>query len=369
MSLFQKVFQRISSNEVSAPAAPVSLSKAMANFERSRGDSGQDVSPGELSALADLHLEQGQNGEAAKFFDLAAARYSEMENWTYAEEAVDEADRLRATPSFIALLVRYEIALARGVVGDALDQIKALGALLRPSNADEITRLLEASDRHPNIDVEVEIQLCNLLCALGRDEAAVHRLEDLLRAAKKRRARTQAKRIQEHLDLLSPTKGLNKPAPDLKEPTRPQIDQPVRIVADPAKSRSVEQLIQKMRAGIEASGANAAKHYDLATALMDMGCYADAVREFQIAYADPQYRDAACESMLQIFVEQADPVMAEALIREVDWDKAAPGLQYWRARFAEASGDLETARQFYSRVAISDQDFADTRERLGNLSP
>jgi len=127
---------------------------------------------------------------------------------------------------------------------------------------------------------------------------------------------------------------------------------------------------QKVNENISAE--DAASHYDLGLAFMEMGLVDEAIAEFQVALRGGANPLATLELLGQCFVEKGQYAVAERVLEraltlpnvtEVDM----VGVLYHLARAEEALGRPHEAREHYERVLSVDIRFRDTGRRIEAL--
>jgi len=129
-------------------------------------------------------------------------------------------------------------------------------------------------------------------------------------------------------------------------------------------------LLTSLRARVPES--EAATHYDLGVALLQMSMYPEAVEEFQIAFRAPQTRIRAFEGLVESLIGQGTARLAYALLKNVGPElpegPAQQSAQYWMARAAELMNRRDEALAMYEDLAMSDAVFRDVAQRLERLS-
>ncbi|HEX8271587.1 MAG TPA: tetratricopeptide repeat protein [Longimicrobiaceae bacterium] len=127
---------------------------------------------------------------------------------------------------------------------------------------------------------------------------------------------------------------------------------------------------QKVNENISAE--DAASHYDLGLAFMEMGLVDEAIAEFQVALRAGANPLATLELLGRCFVDKGQSaVAARVLERALRIPGAAEadlvGVVYQLARCHEAMGDSAAAQEAYERVLAFDIRFRDTMTRLEAL--
>lgn len=127
---------------------------------------------------------------------------------------------------------------------------------------------------------------------------------------------------------------------------------------------------QKVNENISAE--DAASHYDLGLAFMEMGLVDEAIAEFQVALRAGANPLATLELLGRCFVDKGQSaVAARVLERALRIPGAAEadlvGVVYQLARCHEAMGDTAAAQEAYERVLAFDIRFRDTMTRLEAL--
>lgn len=163
--------------------------------------------PGKLlNTIGDMYRDLNNLELAIDFYEQAAFRFIEEESWTVAEAVVRKIETYAKRPTVNGLLASMEIALGRGLSGNAISTLERLGKVLKPSDGEDIARLIEIVDRYPAADSSVEVRLSELLCVAGRPERAVERLQVAYRVAKRAGDHKQIEDIESRLDQLDPAR-------------------------------------------------------------------------------------------------------------------------------------------------------------------
>jgi len=143
---------------------------------------------------------------------------------------------------------------------------------------------------------------------------------------------------------------------------------------------NVENLFQQFKAGVTAqiSETDAATHYDLGVAYREMGMYADAINEFEVAARDPN-RECVCRSVIGMIHLQFGNV--DAAIAAFQRGLEAPqktreqelALAYETADAYEARKNPESALYYFKHVATLEPSYRDPRggvqDRIRRLEP
>ncbi|WP_434042502.1 MULTISPECIES: tetratricopeptide repeat protein [Sorangium] len=149
-------------------------------------------------------------------------------------------------------------------------------------------------------------------------------------------------------------------------------------VQDDPRQVSVESVFEQFKAGVAAqvSESDASTHYDLGVAYKEMGLYADAIAEFELASRDPG-RECVCQSMIGVTHLQMGDIEAgiDALIRGLHASHKTVeqelALTYEIANAYEMLGVPEQALYYFQRVARMSPSYSDPRgsvaERLRRI--
>lgn len=149
-------------------------------------------------------------------------------------------------------------------------------------------------------------------------------------------------------------------------------------VQDDPRQVSVESVFEQFKAGVAAqiSESDASTHYDLGVAYKEMGLYADAIGEFELASRDPG-RECVCQSMIGVTHLQMGNIEAgiDALIRGLHASHKTVeqelALTYEIANAYEVLGVPEQALYYFQRVARMSPSYSDPRgsvaERLRRI--
>ncbi|QXE85308.1 tetratricopeptide repeat protein [Geomonas nitrogeniifigens] len=114
-------------------------------------------------------------------------------------------------------------------------------------------------------------------------------------------------------------------------------------------------------------------HYDLGIGYKEMGMYAGAIKEFEIAAANPQRRFDCLTLQAICYRDKGEPAKAEELLRRgLDLDVISKDertcLNYELAVLAEGSGAVEKAIELYREVMRANPAYQDASSRLSALS-
>lgn len=143
---------------------------------------------------------------------------------------------------------------------------------------------------------------------------------------------------------------------------------------------NVDTVFQQFKAGVTAqiSESDAATHYDLGVAYREMGMYADAINEFEVAARDPS-RECVCRSvigMIHLQFGNVDAAIA-AFLRGLEAPQKTReqelALAYETADAYEARKNPEQALHYFKHVASLDPNYRDPRggvqDRIRRLEP
>lgn len=158
------------------------------------------------------------------------------------------------------------------------------------------------------------------------------------------------------------------------------VEQPATTVQTEYPQWNVDTVFQQFKAGVTAqiSETDAATHYDLGVAYREMGMYADAINEFEVAARDPS-RECVCRSVIGMIHLQFGNV--DAAIAAFQRGLEAPqktreqelALAYETADAYEARKNPESALHYFKHVATLDPNYRDPRggvqDRIRRLEP
>ncbi|HMY16448.1 MAG TPA: tetratricopeptide repeat protein [Polyangium sp.] len=157
------------------------------------------------------------------------------------------------------------------------------------------------------------------------------------------------------------------------------VDQPVAAQAE-YPQWNVDTVFQQFKAGVTAqiSESDAATHYDLGVAYREMGMYADAINEFEVAAKDPS-RECVCRSVIGMIhlqfgnVDQAIAAFQRGLEAPQKTREQELALAYETADAYEARKNPEQALAYFKHVAALDSNYRDPRggvqDRIRRLEP
>jgi tetratricopeptide (TPR) repeat protein len=158
------------------------------------------------------------------------------------------------------------------------------------------------------------------------------------------------------------------------------VEQPAATTQAEYPQWNVDTVFQQFKAGVTAqiSETDAATHYDLGVAYREMGMYADAINEFEVAARDPS-RECVCRSVIGMIHLQFGNV--DAAIAAFQRGLEAPqktreqelALAYETADAYEARKNPESALHYFKHVASLDPHYRDPRggvqDRIRRLEP
>ena len=158
------------------------------------------------------------------------------------------------------------------------------------------------------------------------------------------------------------------------------VEQPAAVAQTEYPQWNVDTVFQQFKAGVTAqiSETDAATHYDLGVAYREMGMYADAINEFEVAARDPS-RECVCRSvigMIHLQFGNVDAAIA-AFQRGLDAPQKTReqelALAYETADAYEARKNPEQALHYFKHVAALDPNYRDPRggvqDRIRRLEP
>lgn len=138
-------------------------------------------------------------------------------------------------------------------------------------------------------------------------------------------------------------------------------------------ANQVRELARTLLASLRARipDEEAASHYDIGLAFLQMSMYPEAVEEFQIAFRAPEMRLRSFEGLVEALLGQRTPRLAYTLLRnlgpELPEGPAQMSAQYWMGRAAEQLGRPAEALALYEEIALVDMVFRDVATRLERL--
>jgi tetratricopeptide (TPR) repeat protein len=144
---------------------------------------------------------------------------------------------------------------------------------------------------------------------------------------------------------------------------------------EPSKQVDVEEVFAKFKEGVaqQVSADDTQSHYDLGVAYREMGLYEDAMREFDVAAADPA-RECVCRSMIgMILVErgrasEAIDAFMQGLYAEAKTPDQEMALCYEIASAYETVKHAKDALIYFQKVARRDASYRDVQERMRRLT-
>ncbi|MBK9260903.1 MAG: tetratricopeptide repeat protein [Polyangiaceae bacterium] len=158
------------------------------------------------------------------------------------------------------------------------------------------------------------------------------------------------------------------------------VEQPAAAAQAEYPQWNVDTVFQQFKAGVTAqiSESDAATHYDLGVAYREMGMYADAINEFEVAARDPS-RECVCRSvigMIHLQFGNVDAAIA-AFLRGLEAPQKTReqelALAYETADAYEARKNPEQALHYFKHVAQLDPNYRDPRggvqDRIRRLEP
>lgn len=236
MGIFDKLVR--SGGQSGDSEASVSPARALELYQKHQRDNTKPPA-GLLNTLGDMHRDLGEPKQAVDFYERAAFRYIQDENWTLADAATHKAVECAGGQTNNSLLASIEIGLARGLSGNYLSAIDRLASRLRPSDGALIDQLVEVVDRHPGTDLSLQIKVSEVLCNLARPERAVERLYLALRLANRMGRDAVVADIEARLDQLDPARDSLAPRNNIipQSPSVEWVESPVEErVADTSQA-------------------------------------------------------------------------------------------------------------------------------------
>ncbi len=152
------------------------------------------------------------------------------------------------------------------------------------------------------------------------------------------------------------------------------FDEPQPQVEAPSDTIDVDQVFAKFKEGVKATvdESDASTHYDLGVAYKEMGLFADAISEFQLAAQEPS-RTCTCYAMIGIIhrnqgeLDLAAQAFETALRGEQKTVDQEKNLTYDLALLAQERGHQQEYAQHLVDLAKLDPGFRDVTERLEAL--
>jgi tetratricopeptide (TPR) repeat protein len=155
--------------------------------------------------------------------------------------------------------------------------------------------------RAPELDLEEALEEIDFFISRGITEDARALLEEQLNRSPNNRLLLERWAELEELEHANGTSGNTQSAGDLYDLDAGSFDNfvPQSRVGDPTEQVDVEEVFAAFKEGVakQLSGDDFQAHYDLGLAYKEMGLTDDAVRELEIAAADPR-RVCVCKSMI-----------------------------------------------------------------------
>ncbi len=141
------------------------------------------------------------------------------------------------------------------------------------------------------------------------------------------------------------------------------------------KQIDVEEVFAKFKEGVAAqvSADDTQSHYDLGVAYREMGLFEDAIREFDIAAADPK-RECVCRSMIGMILKDLGRTSEaiEAFLQALHAPSKTPdqetSLCYDIGTSHESLRRTKDALTYFQKVMRRDSNFRDVQERVRRLT-
>lgn len=154
-----------------------------------------------------------------------------------------------------------------------------------------------------------------------------------------------------------------------------EVEDPEAVSTEAAVSRGWEEIYPETAEGdgAELDLMELESHYDLGIGYKEMGMYAGAIKELEIAAANPQRRFACLTLQAICYREKGEPASAEDLLRrglalDVISRDERTALSYELALLLEGTGRVEEAVESYREVVRGNPAYQDASERLFALS-
>ncbi|QWV92220.1 tetratricopeptide repeat protein [Geomonas oryzisoli] len=164
------------------------------------------------------------------------------------------------------------------------------------------------------------------------------------------------------LELVSEQEPLEEQEPEALAPP------------EPVRQRGWEEIFPNAAAGeADLDLEELESHYDLGIGYKEMGMYAGAIKEFDIAAANPQRRFDCLTLQAICYRDKGEPAKAEELLRRgLDLDVISKDertcLNYELGVLAEARGAADEAIEMYREVIRANPAYQDASNRLSTLS-
>ncbi len=163
-----------------------------------------------------------------------------------------------------------------------------------------------------------------------------------------------------------------EPEIELDEPEAPAVPE-VPAEPEPVQARGWEEIFPQAASDAELDPVELESHYDLGIGYKEMGMYAGAIKEFDIAAGNPQRRFDCLTLQAICYRDKGEPAKAEELLRhglelDVISREERTCLNYELAVLAEGSGAVEEAVDLYREVIRANPAYQDASSRLSALS-
>ncbi|WP_136526469.1 tetratricopeptide repeat protein [Geomonas ferrireducens] len=153
------------------------------------------------------------------------------------------------------------------------------------------------------------------------------------------------------------------------------LEEPEAVSEEAVESHGWEEIYPEAAAGdgAEMDLMELESHYDLGIGYKEMGMYAGAIKELEIAAANPQRRFACLTLQAICYREKGEPERAEDLLRRglalsvISKDERI-ALSYELAVLFEGTGRTEEAIEFYREVVRGNPAYQNASDRLFALS-
>jgi tetratricopeptide (TPR) repeat protein len=170
------------------------------------------------------------------------------------------------------------------------------------------------------------------------------------------------------------TDGATRPGPIIDADADLDL---VRALEQPKQQQiDVDEVFAKFKQGVKAqvSDNDSATHYDLGVAYKEMGLFADAAREFELASRDPK-RECNCLAMMGMMYRERGELdrAAEAYVRGLSAQHKTVSqevsLYYDLGIVYEMKNDADEAIYYFQRITRRDPTYRDVSQRLAALLP
>jgi tetratricopeptide (TPR) repeat protein len=165
-------------------------------------------------------------------------------------------------------------------------------------------------------------------------------------------------------DEYEPSEPAKEYVIPVEEPEQETVGEDANVVGS---AEIVGEYASEVKADVDEDDHRS--HYDLGMAYLEMGLFAEAVREFQFASHSSAYQVRSLEMIGRCFIEQNQPELAiKQLVRglsHVDGDDSDTlGIKYSLGLAYEMVGEIDKARSCFEDVYVVDVTFRDVEEKI-----